>query len=61
MPVLANSGFQGKKMFDDTGKQVRTNFNINNRDNFVWSKVRERHLKADVDALANFIKDHSSR
>ena len=48
-------------MFDDTGKQVRTNFNINNRDNFVWSKVRERHLQADVDALKDFIKDQSSQ
>ena len=53
--------FKAKKMFDDTGKQVRTNFNINNRDNFVWSKVRERHLQADVDALKNFIKDQSSQ
>ena len=53
--------FKAKKMFDDTGKQVRTNFNINNRDNFVWSKVRERHLQADVDALKKFIKDQSSQ
>ena len=54
---LPNVVFKAKKMFDDTGKQVRTNLNINNRDNFVWNKVRDRHLHADVKALQNFIKD----
>ena len=48
-------------MFDDTGKQVRSNLNINNRDNFVWSKVRDRHLQTDVRALEDFIKDQSSQ
>ena len=48
--------FKAKKMFDDTGKQVRTHLNINNRDNFVWDKVRDRHLNADVNALQDFIK-----
>ena len=48
--------FKAKKMFDDTGKQVRTHLNINNRDNFVWDKVKQRHLNADVNALQDFIK-----
>ena len=48
--------FKAKKMFDDTGKQVRTHLNINNRDNFVWTKVRDRHLQADVKVLQEFIK-----
>ena len=49
--------FKAKKFFDETGKQVRTHLNINNRDNFVWDKVRDRHLNADVNALQDFIKD----
>jgi hypothetical protein len=48
--------FKAKKMFDDTGKQVRTHLNINNRDNFVWDKVKQRHLNADVNALQDIIK-----
>ena len=45
-------------MFDDTGEQVRRHLNINNRDNFVWDKVKRRHLNADIDALQNFIKNN---
>jgi len=48
--------FKAKKIFDGTGKQVRTHLNINNRDNFVWDKVKKRHLNADVNALQDFIK-----
>jgi hypothetical protein len=48
--------FKAKKMFDDTGKQVRTHLNINNRDNFVWDMVKQRHLNADVNALQDIIK-----
>ncbi len=48
-------------MFDDTGKQVRSNLNINNRDNFVWEKVRDRHLQADIQVLKDFIKDQQTR
>ena len=44
-------------MFDDTGKQVRTNLNINNRDNFVWAKV-QRNLRTDIKALQDFISNH---
>ena len=50
--------FKAKKMFDDTGEQVRRHLNINNRDNFVWDKVKRRHLNADIDALQNFIKNN---
>jgi hypothetical protein len=47
--------FKAKKMFDETGKQVRHNLNINNRDNFVWDKV-QRHLTTDIKALQDLIK-----
>ena len=53
--------FKAKKMFDDTGKQVRTNLNINNRDNFVWEIVRERYLQSDIDLLKKYITNHSSQ
>tara|TARA_B100001564_G_scaffold348650_1_gene350833 strand:+ start:1076 stop:1783 length:708 start_codon:yes stop_codon:yes gene_type:complete len=44
--------FKAKKIINDNaGKQIRKNFNINYRDNFVWTKVRDRHLQADVNAL----------
>ena len=56
MFIFAYSGIEAKKMFDDTGKRVRKNLNINNRDNFVWDKVKTRHLQADIDALKKFIK-----
>lgn len=48
--------FKTKKIIDDNaGKQIRKNFNISERDEFVWTKVRDRHLQADVNALKNFI------
>lgn len=44
--------FKAKKIIDDNaGKQIRKNLNINARDNFVWTKVRQRCLEADVLAL----------
>ena len=43
--------FKAKKIFDKTGEQVRTNLNIGNRDKFTWSKVRDRHLEADINLL----------
>jgi len=52
--------FKAKKMFDDTGEQVRKHLNINNRDNFVWDKVKKRHLNADIVALEDFIKDQQT-
>tara|TARA_B100001093_G_scaffold107594_1_gene99856 strand:+ start:87 stop:809 length:723 start_codon:yes stop_codon:yes gene_type:complete len=44
--------FKAKKIInDDAGQQVRKMFSINERDDFVWTKVRDRHLNADVDLL----------
>jgi len=49
--------FKAKKILNDNaGKQIRGNLNIAQRDRFVWTKVRNRHLNADVEALNNFIK-----
>jgi len=49
--------FKAKKiMNDNAARQIRSNFNIANRDEFVWTKVRDRHLNADVDALRTFIE-----
>ena len=44
--------FKAKKIINDNaGKQIRKNFNINYRDNFVWTKVRDRHLQTDIEVL----------
>ena len=49
--------FKAKKILDDdAGKQIRKNFNISERDQFVWTKVRDRILDADVGALKSFIE-----
>lgn len=49
--------FKAKKIInDDAGKQIRQRFNIGKRDEYVWTKVRDRQLNADVEALTNFIK-----
>ena len=51
--------FKAKKIINDNaGKQIRHNLNINERDNFVWTKVRDRHLSADVNALQTFIENY---
>jgi hypothetical protein len=53
--------FKAKKIInDDAGKQIRKNFNINLRDNYVWKKVRDRHLNNDVATLKKFIEDRST-
>ena len=53
--------FKAKKIInDDTGKQIRANLNINLRDNYVWKKVRDRHLMNDVNILREFIKGKST-
>jgi hypothetical protein len=50
--------FKAKKILDDNaGQQIRKNFNISNRDQYVWEKVRSRHLENDVIALQKFIED----
>ena len=49
--------FKAKKILNDNaGKQIRQNLNIAQRDQYVWGKVRERHLNADVDTLRSFIE-----
>jgi hypothetical protein len=52
--------FKAKKLFDDTANRVRSNLNISKRDDFVWTKVRDRHLKADVEQLKKFIQDKNT-
>jgi len=54
---LPSIEFKAKKIMDDNaGKQIRKNLNIRERDGFVWTKVRSRHLQSDVNALQSFIK-----
>jgi hypothetical protein len=49
--------FKAKKiMKDDAGKQIRQNLNIAWRDEYVWEKVRDRHLQSDVAILKSFIE-----
>ena len=50
---------QAKKVFDDTGVKVRKHLNINTRDDYVWSRVNQRHLQADIDLLKEFIKNYA--
>ena len=50
--------FKAKKILNDNaGKQIRKNLNIGFRDEYVWKKIRNRYIEADVRALENFIKD----
>ena len=52
--------FKAKKILDDNaGKQIRKNLNISERDQFVWTKVRDRTLNADVSALKSFIESRT--
>lgn len=56
MPTIT---FKTKKILDDNaGKQIRKNLNIVKRDQFVWSKTRDRHVNADVNALRSFIESN---
>ena len=48
--------FKAKKIVDDsTAQKVRGNLNINNRDAYVWNKVKDQHLDTDVKKLQEFI------
>jgi len=47
--------FKAKKLFDSTANRVREH-HIIRKDDYVWKKVRGRHLRADVNILKNFIK-----
>ena len=51
---------KAKKQFDETANLVRTNNNISKRDDWVWTKVRGRHLDADVNALQDFIDSYDN-
>lgn len=53
--LLTKTLVQAKKIFDDTAMLVRRNLNINVRDDYVWSQVKDRHLDADVKKLQEFI------
>ncbi len=49
---MPNVVFKVKKILtDNAGKQIRKNLNIANRDQYVWEKIRERYINADVNAL----------
>lgn len=50
---------RAKKVFDDTGTKVRKHLNVNTRDDYVWSRVNQRHLQTDVDLLKEFIKNYA--
>jgi hypothetical protein len=57
MPTIE---FKAKKILDDNaGRQIRNNFNISERDQYVWTKVRDRTLNADVSALKSFIESRT--
>ena len=57
--VLPHVQIQSKKMIDDhTGKRIRKEMNIIERDLDVWKRTRDRYLTADVEALQKFIKDY---
>ena len=54
---MPNVIFKAKKILtDNAGKQIRKNLNIANRDEYVWKKIRNRYINADVNALSGFIK-----
>ena len=55
---LTKTLIQAKKVFDDTAILVRKNLNINARDEYVWDKIKDRHLDADVKKLQEFIDNY---
>ena len=55
----ASVTFKTKKIIDDdAGQQIRSKLSIDKRDGYVWTKIRDRYIKADVDALNKFISSH---
>ena len=57
--VLPHVQIQSKKMIDDhTGKRIRKEMNIIERDLDVWKRTRDRYLTADVEILQKFIKNY---
>lgn len=57
---LTKTLIQAKKVFDDTAVLVRKNLNINVRDEYVWNKIKDRHLDADVKKLQEFIDNYKN-
>ncbi len=57
---LTKTLIQAKKVFDDTAILVRKNLNINVRDDYVWNKIKDRHLDADVKKLKEFIDNYKN-
>jgi hypothetical protein len=55
---LTKTLVQAKKILDDTGNLVRKNLNISVREDYVWEKVRDRHLESDVKKLQEFIDNY---
>jgi len=53
--LLHNTEVHASKVVDDTANRVRKVNNIHKREDYVWTKVRDRHLQADVDLLKKFI------
>jgi hypothetical protein len=51
---------KAKKIFDETAKEIRSKNSVDKRDDWVWSKVKGRHLDTDVALLKNFIDTFKS-
>ena len=56
--LLPHIHVEAVKIFDTTGTRVRKHLNINVRDDYVWKKVKDRHLNADVQILQQFINNY---
>jgi len=56
--LLPHVEIKAKKLFDDTAKIVRDNLRIAERDDWIWTKVRERHCDADVKVLQDYIDSY---
>ena len=56
--LLPHVRVKAKKVFDETAELIRKKNNIAKRDDWVWTKVRDRHLDADVDTLRSFIESY---
>ena len=58
--LLPHVEVKAKKLFDKTAEQVRGNLRIVERDEWIWTQVRDRHLQADVDQLKSVITDKNT-
>ena len=55
--LLPHVEIKAKKLFDKTAENVRDHLKIAERDSWIWTKVRDRHIAADVSVLRNAM-DH---